>query len=335
MSPWRDRPVFVTGGSGLLGSWLMTSLIRQGARVVALVRDELPRAELLTPTLFDPVTVVRGDLSDYALLERALNEYEIECVFHLAAQTIVGTANRNPLSTFESNIRGTWQLLEATRRVSTVKRVVVASTDKAYGAHDQLPYAEDAPLQGRHPYDVSKSCADLIAQSYHHSYGLNVCITRCGNLYGGGDLNFNRVVPGTIRSLLRGDRPVIRSDGQFVRDYFYVEDAVEAYLALAVAMEDGHLAGEAFNFSHELQLSVLELVDRIARLMGRAELEPVVLNQASNEIRHQYLSAEKARRMLDWAPRHSLEEGLRRTIDWYTAYLAALPGAPSAERVAP
>lgn len=334
MSRWRDRPVFVTGATGLLGGWLTADLVQRGARVVALVRDDLPARELLSPNLLGAVTVVRGDLSDYALLERVLNEYEIECVFHLAAQTIVGTANRNPLSTFEANIRGTWQLLEAARRVSTVGRVLVASSDKAYGAHEALPYQEDAPLQGRHPYDVSKSCADLIAQSYHHTYGLNVCITRCGNLYGGGDLNFNRLIPGTIRSLARGERPAIRSDGQFVRDYFYVEDAVDAYLTLAEAMEGGRLAGEAFNFSHEMQLSVFELVTRLAVLMDREDLQPDVLNQASHEIRHQYLSAKKARRMLNWSPRHELETGLLRTIDWYRTYLAALSGEGALE-VAP
>jgi CDP-glucose 4,6-dehydratase len=313
--------VFVTGATGLLGGWLTRALLERGANVVALVRDSVPRSLLVSEGLLSRVTVVWGELEEADLLERALNEYEIETVFHLAAQTIVGTANRNPVSTFESNIRGTWQLLEAVRRSPTVSRVLLASSDKAYGAHDQLPYTEDAPLQGRHPYDVSKSCADLIAQSYAATYGTNVCITRCGNLYGGGDLNFNRLVPGTIRSLLRGEAPVIRSDGSFVRDYFYVQDAVEAYLTLGEAMADGRLKGEAFNFSNELQLSARELVEQLTRLTGRTDLQPVVLNQASNEIPHQYLSAAKARRVLGWQPRWQLETGLRETIAWYAAHL--------------
>lgn len=322
MSHWKNRNVFVTGCTGLLGSSLTRHLVEQGANVVGLVRDGVPRSLLIQEGLLQKISVVHGALEDYMLLERALNEYEIEVVFHLAAQTIVGTANRNPLSTFEANIKGTWQLLEACRRVPTVKRVVFASSDKAYGDHEILPYQEDAPLIGRHPYDVSKSCSDLIAQSYHHTYGMNVCITRCGNLYGPGDLNFNRLIPGTIRSLLNDERPVIRSDGSYIRDYFFVEDGVEAYLHLAEAMDRLELGGHAFNFSNELQISVLDLVNRLTQLMGRTDLAPVVLNQASGEIKHQYLSAEKARTMLDWHPRHTVEEGLSHTIAWYRNFLA-------------
>lgn len=321
MSHWKNRNVFVTGCTGLLGSSLTRHLVEQGANVVGLVRDGVPRSLLVQEGLFQKISVVHGALEDYMLLERALNEYEIEVVFHLAAQTIVGTANRNPLSTFEANIKGTWQILEACRRVSTVKRIVFASSDKAYGDHEVLPYHEDAPLIGRHPYDVSKSCSDLIAQSYHHTYGMNVCITRCGNLYGPGDLNFNRLIPGTIRSLLNDEKPVIRSDGSYIRDYFFVEDGVEAYLHLAESMDRQQLGGHAFNFSNELQISVLDLVKRITELMGRTDLSPVVLNQASGEIRHQYLSAEKARTMIDWHPRHTVEEGLSHTIAWYRDFL--------------
>lgn len=322
MSHWQQRNVFITGCTGLLGSALARRLVGHGANVVGLVRDSVPRSQLVREGSLDHISVVHGPLEDYTLLERTLNEYEIETVFHLAAQTIVGTANRNPLSTFEANVRGTWQVMEAARRTSTVKRVLFASSDKAYGEHEVLPYSEEAPLIGRHPYDVSKTCADLIAQAYAHTYGLNVCITRCGNLYGPGDLNFNRLIPGTIRSLFNGEPPVIRSDGTFIRDYFYVEDGVQAYLHLAERMLDGELAGHAFNFSNELQISAKELVDRLTIMMGRSELVPVILNQASGEIKHQYLSAEKARRILGWHPDHSLDEGLQQTISWYRGFLA-------------
>jgi CDP-glucose 4,6-dehydratase len=256
-------------------------------------------------------------LSSPYLLERVLGEYEIEVVFHLAAQTIVGIANRNPLSTFESNVRGTWNLLESCRRSPIVKSVILASSDKAYGEQKALPYKEDMPLQGKHPYDASKSCADLIAQSYAHTFGVPLAITRCGNFYGGGDLNWNRVVPGTIRSVIRGERPVIRSDGEFVRDYFYVEDGAAAYMLLAERLlRDSKLRGAAYNFSNEAQISVLQLVNAILEKMG-SKLKPEIQNQASNEIRHQFLSAERARTELNWKPMFTLDEGLDKTIGWY------------------
>jgi CDP-glucose 4,6-dehydratase len=261
--------------------------------------------------------VVRGDIRDQALLERTLGEYEVDSVIHLAAQTIVGIANRNPVSTYETNIGGTWALLEACRRTPTVLQIAIASSDKAYGSHDQLPYDEDAPLRGRHPYDVSKSAADLIAQSYATTFGLPVVITRCGNFYGGGDLNWNRVVPGTIRSVLRGQRPVIRSDGHYVRDYFYVEDGAATYTLLVERLaQDRKLQGESFNFSNETPTTVLALVEKILEAMG-SDLEPEIRNEAVNEIREQYLSAAKARRLLQWKPTFSLDQGLSRTIDWY------------------
>lgn len=319
---WRDRKVFVTGCTGLLGSWLTDSLVRRGAEVVGLVRDLVPASNLKSLSCWEKIDVVRGDLADYALLERALNEYEVDAVFHLAAQTIVGTANRCPISTFESNIKGTWNLLEACRRVATVKRVVVASSDKAYGSHEKLPYDETAPLMGEHPYDVSKSCADLIARSYHLTYGLPVSVTRCGNLFGGGDLNWNRIVPGTIRSVLRGEPPVIRSDGTYIRDYFYVKDAVAAYLLLAERIPGEGVSGEAFNFSNEIQVTVLELTRIILRLMG-SELEPTVLGEAAGEIRHQYLKAAKAREILGWQPLFELEKALAETIAWYRDFFRA------------
>ncbi len=321
---WLDRPTFVTGATGLVGGWLVRRLLDAGADVVCLLRDWVPQSELVRDRLIEKVKVVRGDVSDQATMERVLGEYEIDTVIHLAAQTIVGIANRNPVSTFESNIGGTWSLLEACRHSPTVKQVVIASSDKAYGDHDQLPYSEDAPLQGRHPYDVSKSCADLIAQSYAQTFALPVAITRCGNFYGGGDLNWNRIVPGTIRSVLRGQRPIIRSDGLFVRDYFYAEDGAAANMVLAEKLAaHPSLRGEAFNFSNEIQVTVLELVDKILRAMD-SDLKPEVRNEATNEIRHQYLSADKARRVLAWKPLFSLDDGLHRTIDWYKEFLGTV-----------
>ena len=317
---WLDRPTFVTGATGLVGSWLVRQLCEAGADVVCLVRDWVPQCELVRSRLIDQVKVVRGDVRDQADLERAMGEYEITTVIHLAAQTIVGIANRNPVSTFETNIGGTWALLEACRRTPSVKQIVVASSDKAYGDQDKLPYSEDTPLQGQHPYDVSKSCADLITHSYAKTYGLPVVITRCGNFYGGGDLNWNRIVPGTIRSIFRGQPPLIRSDGSFVRDYFYVEDGAAAYMLLAEQLAaQPELRGEAFNFSNELQVPVLELARYILELMD-SNLELDVRNEASNEIRHQYLSATKARQMLGWAPLFTLEQGLRQTIRWYQEF---------------
>ncbi len=318
---WQDRPTLVTGGTGLVGSWLVRRLLDLGAHVVCLVRDWVPESELVRTRLLERAVVVRGDARDSALLERVLGEHEIATVIHLAAQTIVTIANRNPVSTFETNVAGTWQLLEACRRSPAVKQIILASSDKAYGSHENLPYTEDAPLQGRHPYDVSKSCGDLIAQSYATTYGSPVLITRCGNFYGGGDLNWNRIVPGTIRSVLRGERPIIRSDGEFIRDYFYVEDGAAAYTLLAEQLAaKPELAGEAFNFSNEIQISVTQLVRMILKVMD-SKLEPVIKNEASHEIRHQYLSAEKARRALDWRPEFTLEQGLARTIAWYTDFL--------------
>ncbi|KWZ65152.1 MULTISPECIES: GDP-mannose 4,6-dehydratase [Bacillus] len=316
---WNGKNVFVTGCTGLLGSYLVKELIDQGANVTGLVRDQVPRSNLYQGSQFEKMNVVQGALEDMQTIERALGEYEIDTVFHLAAQAIVGVANRHPVSTFEANILGTWNVLEACRRQPLIKRVIVASSDKAYGDQEQLPYDEDMPLNGKHPYDVSKSCADLISHTYYNTYGLPVCITRCGNLYGGGDLNFNRIIPQTIRLVLEGKAPEIRSDGTFIRDYFYIEDAVKAYLLLAEKMEEKGLAGEAFNFSNEIQLTVLELVDKILKAMG-SELKPRILNQGTHEIKHQYLSAEKARKLLDWKPDYSIDEGLEKTIEWYREF---------------
>lgn len=326
MNFWRNRNVFVTGASGLLGSWMVEELLARGANVTCLVRDWVPYSRLISSQLINKTNVVQGRLEDYELLVRALNEYEIDTVFHLAAQTIVGTASRSALSTFESNVRGTWNLLEACRvNHKLIERILVASSDKAYGSHENLPYTEDMALQGRFPYDVSKSCADLIAQSYYHSYGMPIAITRCVNLFGGGDLSFNRLVPGTILSALRDERPVIRSDGKFVRDYFYVLNAVDGYLKLAERMPDEAINGAAFNFGYGEPLTVIELVDEILEVMNKTSLEPIILNQASNEIVNQYLDCSKAQNLLGWKPEYDRREGLRQTVDWYRQYLASLP----------
>jgi CDP-glucose 4,6-dehydratase len=321
-SNWKDKNVFITGATGLVGSWLTKFLVDNGANVVALVRDIVPKSILWSSSdefdyIKDSLTIVNGELEDYLLLERVLNEYEIEVVFHLGAQTIVGIANRAPLSTFESNVRGTYNLLEACRRSPLIKAVVIASSDKAYGEQEQLPYDEAAPLQGTHPYDVSKSCADLIAYTYYNTFMLPVCVTRCGNFYGPGDLNFNRIIPGTIRSLLNKESPIIRSDGKFIRDYFYVKDGALTYMLLAEKMiADASIHGEAYNFSNETQVNVLELVDKIIDLM-EVNVEPRILNQAQHEIRNQYLSAKKAKEQLGWSAKFTLDSSLKETIEWY------------------
>jgi len=321
MSFWSARNVFVTGATGFLGFALTEELLARGAHVVALVRDRVGRAPFFAERTVDRVTTVNGNVEDYALIERAINEHEIETVFHLAAQAIVGVANRNPLATFEANIKGTWVLLEACRRNALVKRVVVASSDKAYGSHDVLPYSEDCALQGKHPYDVSKSCADLIAATYHNTWRTPVCVTRCGNLFGPGDLNWSRIVPGTIRSVLRGERPLIRSDGTPMRDYVHVRDIADAYLLLAEKMEAPAIHGRAYNFGTGEPLSVMDLTRTILEGCGRSDLEPVVLGEGRGEIQHQYLSSERAVRELGWRPGASVATRLAETIGWYREHL--------------
>ena len=321
---WAGRTVLVTGASGLVGSWLVRRLLQERARVVALVRDWDPQTELIRSGDVQRCVVVSGRLEDYGTLERALSENEVEVIFHLGAQAIVGTAFRSPLLTFESNIRGTYNLLEACRvHRSQVQRIVVASSDKAYGEAEVLPYTEVMPAQGRHPYDVSKSCADHLAHTYAHTYGMNIAVARCGNIYGGGDLNWSRIVPGSIRLVLEGKAPVLRSDGTFTRDYLYVEDVVDAYLALAQQVDRDGVRGEAFNFSPERQLSVLELVQQLLAALGKPDLQPEILNTAQAEIRDQYLDASKAKRILGWQAGVPLQEGLARTIAWYRSFLAA------------
>ena len=318
---WLDRNVLITGGTGLLGSWLTIALVDAGANVVSLIFDEDPRSQLVRSGYDRRIRRVYGPVTDYVLMEQVLNEHNVEAVFHLAAQSLVGPANRAPLPTFDTNIKGTWTLLEAARRSPTVKRIVTASSDKAYGDQEELPYAETACLQGRHPYDVSKSCADLIAMTYAETYSLPVCVTRCGNIYGGGDLHWDRLLPGTIRSVLRGERPIVRSDGTLTRDYLYVEDIVAAYILLAERMDDSAIHGEAFNFGLNDPKTVLEVVAAICRVAGRQDLEPIILNEATHEIKHQYLDSHKANRLLNWEPIWSLGEGLRETLAWYRDFL--------------
>lgn len=318
---WRDRPTLVTGATGFLGSHLTGQLVELGAAVVVLVRDDV-RPTPVRELWGGRVTCVSGDVVDQPLLERVLGEYEVRTVFHLAAQTLVGVANNNPVSTFDTNIRGTWSLLEAARRSPLVEQVVVASSDKAYGSQSTLPYSEDMPLLAIHPYDVSKACGDMLAMSYHQVHHLPVALTRCGNFYGPGDTNWNRLVPGTVRSLLRGDRPILRSDGSLIRDYLYITDAALAYLRLAEAMAgDPAVVGEAFNFSTERPMTVLELAELIRRAVGRLDLELDIRSTARHEIEHQHLSAEKARRMLGWKPHHTVEDAIEITVGWYRQFL--------------
>ena len=318
---WRGKRVFVTGATGIVGSWVVRDLVERSAEVVALVLDDNPQSELYRSGLIRRVNVVNGRLEDFSTLQRALTSYETDTVIHLGAQPIVEVAFRSPLHTFETNVRGTWNLLEACRlHGEIVKRVVISSSDKAYGEQSLLPYTEDMPLRGRHPYEVSKSCADAIGQAYFHTYALPVAVARCGNIYGGGDLNWSRIVPGTIRSLYQGRPPVLRSDGNFIRDYVYVKDVSRAYLTLAEKMDSPGVMGGCFNFSPETQVTVLEIVRRICKVMHCEHIQPIVMNAAKGEIRNQYLSSAKARRVLGWKPAYSLEGGMEETVAWYQDY---------------
>ncbi len=322
MFDWRERHVLVTGATGIVGGHLCRTLLRRGAYVVAFVRDDDSQSAFYRDGTARSCSIVRGELQRFEDCIRAVNAQDIEVVFHLGAQTLVGTALRDPVETFESNLRGSYNLLEAARRLpELVKAFIVASSDKAYGDSSVLPYTEDMPLAGRHPYDVSKSCTDLLATCYGVSYDLPVAIARCGNIYGAGDLNWSRIVPGTIRSLLAGERPVLRSDGRNIRDYIYVSDVVDAYLALAERLNEPEIRGEAFNFSLETRISVLEIVRTITSLIG-SQLEPVVLGTATHEIKEQTLDASKARKLLRWRPQWSLEAGLAETIPWYRSLLS-------------
>lgn len=320
---WAQRRVLVTGATGIVGSWVVKELVALSAEVVALVLDLNPQSELYRSGVVKCTNVVNGRLEDIATVERAIVANGVDTVIHLGAQAVVEVARMAPLATLETNVRGTWNLLEVCRQQrDLVQRVVIASSDKAYGEHRDLPYVEDMALQAKYPYEVSKSCADLIAHSYHSTYGLPIAVARCGNIYGGGDLNWSRIVPGTIRAFHQGERPVLRSDGKYTRDYVYVKDASRAYLALAEQMHSGRVAGESFNFSVEARVTVLEVVDKISELMGCSHLGPEILNNAEGEIRDQYLSSAKAREVLGWRPAYNLEQGLKETVAWYESYFS-------------
>ena len=326
---WKGKKVFVTGATGLMGGWVVKALMREGAEIVALVRDHTPKSMAVREGLIDQITTVHGDLESLPTLQRVIAEYAPHTVFHLAAQPLVQVAKRDPVGTLRANVMGTWNLMEACRLAGN-PNVVVASSDKAYGANENLPYRETHPLQGRYPYDASKSCADLIAQMYAATYGVKTVIARCGNLFGGGDLNFDRTVPGVIKATLANERFVIRSDGKFVRDFLYVKDAARSYLTLGERLaEDESISGEAFNFSLEERLTVLEIVQMTLRIMRRSDLEPIIQNVASFEIREQYLDASKAREKLDWRPQYGMEEAIRETVEWYREHFALETSVPA------
>lgn len=322
MTPWTDHPVLVTGASGLLGGWLVRALRARGADITCLVRDHVPMAILHATAPGPSPVIVRGELTDSASLERVIGERGVRTVFHLGAQTLVGVARRNPVSTWESNVRGTWCLLEACRRSPAVQAVVVASSDKAYGDAEGAAYTEDMDLRPVAPYDVSKACADLIARSYASTWDLPVALTRCGNFYGGGDLNWSRLVPGTMRAVLRGLRPVIRSDGTPVRDFLHVDDAVTGYLALAERLrDDTTIRGRAYNLSHEHPVMVRDVVELILAVAG-SDLEPLIMGEAHDELPFQALDTTRARTELRWTPEVDLAGGMARTLGWYRRHLA-------------
>lgn len=321
LTNWNGRNVFITGATGLVGSHLAIRLLDQGARIIALVRDQVPKSFLHLSNYFEKVNVINGVLEDYSVVERAINEYDVDTCFHLGAQTIVTTALRSPLATFRTNIMGTLNVLEACRQIGTLKRIIVSSSDKAYGNHKLLPYVEDFPLLGAYPYDSSKVCVEVLVRSYWKTFSLPVTIARCVNIYGPGDMNFSRIIPATIRAIVHEERPVIRSDGSYVRDYIYIKDVVNAYLLLAEALEREEVKGEAFNFGTENPIKVLDLVTEILNIAGSQDRKPLILNNASAEIHSQYLSSEKAKRVLGWASRYSLEEGLSETMEWYRVFL--------------
>lgn len=312
---WNGKTVLITGHEGFLGSYLAKTLLGYGTRLIGLdkVRN---RPFSVLRHLRGGITSIKADVVNLRLIKQLVDKYMPQIIFHLAAEAIVGEANKKPVKTFKSNIEGTWNVLEAARNKRFIKSVVVASSDKAYGEHRHLPYREEAPLKGGHPYDVSKSCADLLAQAYSSTYGMPVCVTRCGNIYGEGDFHFSRLVPDAIRCAIANKVLAIRSDGTFTRDCIYVKDVVDGYLLLAEAMVKRRIRGEAFNFSNETPISVLELVKKIYRAANRKPRYRI-LNNARNEIRNQYLSAEKARTILGWRPRHKIEEGLKIAVDWY------------------
>jgi CDP-glucose 4,6-dehydratase len=325
MNPWTGRSVLVTGGNGFVGGWLVADLIRRGARVTALIRDVIPSSTLDLLGAAPKVRMVHGDAEDLDCVVRTLAEYKVEVIFHLAAQSQVGVANRSPRATIKTNIMSTLNVLEAARLHAVLKALVAASSDKAYGQQERLPYHEDDPLRGTYPYDASKACTDLLAHSYARTFGLPIAVTRCGNIFGPADINLDRLVPDTIRSLSRGQAPVIRSDGMYVRDYLFVADAVAAYRSTAEALLDGRpgVAGEAFNFGTNRPVAVKTLVEMLIKISGK-RIKPRILNTATGEIREQYLSSDKALSVLGWKARVKLEPALTKTYRWYVRYFKEL-----------
>lgn len=313
---WKNAHVLITGADGFIGSWIAKELINQGAEAYTILRDIKRQSNLDVLNIKDKINIINGDLINLDVCTRVMNEYEIDTCFHIAAQAIVGAANRSPLSTFESNIKGTWNILESARLSKFITGIVVASSDKAYGVQDKLPYTEESPLIGFYPYDASKACADILARCYFKTYGLPISVTRNANTYGGGDLNFSRLIPDTVRSILNNVQPVIRSDGTPERDYMYIKDSVDAYLTLASNLKRKDIQGEAFNFGSGKPVSVINLYNKIIKLMGK-DVIPKILGAAKNEIDRQFLSIEKAKRLLKWEPKYSLDEGLKETIEWY------------------
>ena len=314
---WKGRNVFITGGDGFIGSWLTKALVEKGANVICLIRDIAQHGGLTLHKLNNSVEMVFGSVTDYALMQRVLNEKKVDTCFHLAAQAIVRVANESPLSTFESNIKGTWVLLEACRNYKNISRIIAASSDKAYGKHDKLPYSEEFSLLPIHPYEASKACSDILVRSYAQTYDLPVAVTRCANTYGGGDLNFDRIVPETIKHILFGEPILIRSNGKFKREFFYVKDAAKAYLVMGEKLEELGLKGEAFNFGTDQPVVILDLVRKIVEISGKHDTEIKILNEAKAEIKDQFLSNKKARSVLNWSPEYDLDRGLRETYEWY------------------
>lgn len=320
---WKNKRVLITGYEGFLGSWLTKMLLKYGANIVGLDILTYRKYTILTKDELARIKVIKGSVESLPLVSDIIINNKTEFIFHLAAKSLVGYCYKNPLRAFSVNIKGTWNILEACRNSKFIKGIIIASSDKAYGNHKNLPYKENLALLGCYPYDVSKSCADLLANAYFHTYKLPVCVTRCGNIYGPGDFNFSRIVPDAIRSMLENKRFIIRSNGKFVRDYIYVDDIVNAYLLLGEKMQKLKLYGEAFNFSNKSPISVLDLVEMIYRITGQAP-NYKILNRADYEIVNQYLSAKKAKKLLNFEPKYSPEEGLKRAIHWYDNFLKTI-----------
>lgn len=317
---WQDKRILITGFEGFLGSHLTKELLKYKTKIIGLDIKTFRKGTVLSPEDYKRFTVCKGSVTNFNLVKKILRKYSINVIFHLAAEAIVGRSHNNPRRAFKSNIAGTWEVLEAARKQGNMEAIVVASSDKAYGSHKKLPYCEDAPLIANHPYDVSKSCADLIAHTYAHTYGLPVAITRCGNIFGPGDFNFSRLIPDAIRCAIKDRRFFIRSDGRFIRDYIYVSDIVNGYILLAEKMKRLKLKGEAFNFSNENPKTVLEVVDKIYKLLGK-ERRYRILNRAEYEIKNQYLSSRKSKRKLRWRPFYSFDSGLKETIEFMRGVL--------------